>query len=127
MATMAVCAFGGGYYGMSGAEGVPRELLEGSPFRTYFGPSLILFAAVGGSFLFAAIGVLFQRPFARVSTNLAAVVATVWIAAQVAIIGFVSWLQPAVVGVALIVLLLNRLSSRRAAHPLSAKPSLGPL
>ena len=127
MAVIAVCAFGGGYYGMSGAEGVPRELLEGSPFRTYFAPSLILFAAVGGSFLFAAIGVLFHRPFARVSTNLAAVVATVWIAAQVAIIGYVSWLQPAVVGVAMIVLLLNRLSSTRPALSASSKASLGPL
>jgi len=47
-----------------------------------------------------------------VSTNLAAVVATVWIATQVAIIGYVSWLQPAVVGVSLIALLLNWLPSK---------------
>ena len=46
------------------------------------------------------------------STNLAAVVATVWIATQVAIIGYVSWLQPAVVGVSLIALLLNWLPSK---------------
>ena len=40
----ALNAFGGGVYGLSGAEGVPLELLEGSPFKTYFVPSLILMA-----------------------------------------------------------------------------------
>ena len=46
----ALNAFGGGYYGMQGAEGVPLEWLEGSPFKDYFLPGLILFAVVGGSF-----------------------------------------------------------------------------
>ena len=53
----AINAFGGGYYGLSGAEGVPTEWLEGSPFSDYFIPSLVLFTVVGGSFLFAAIAV----------------------------------------------------------------------
>lgn len=53
----AINAFGGGYYGLSGAEGVPVEWLEGSPFRSYFVPSVVLFVVVGGSFLFAAIAV----------------------------------------------------------------------
>jgi hypothetical protein len=38
----ALNAFAGGYYGLSGAEGVPREWLAGSPFRDYFVPSVIL-------------------------------------------------------------------------------------
>jgi len=40
---LAVNAFGGGYYGMAGAEGVPIEWLNGSPFPNYFIPGLFLF------------------------------------------------------------------------------------
>jgi hypothetical protein len=108
LASMALFAFGGGYYGMSGAPGVPTEWLEGSPFRTYFAPSLILFTVVGGSHLVAAVGVLFRRSFAERGTDVAGAVAIVWIAVQIAVIGYVSWLQPAVVGVAVTALLLNR-------------------
>src|SRR4051812_27480018 len=39
---VALNAFGGGYYGMAGAPNVPTEWLEGSPFTSYFLPSLIL-------------------------------------------------------------------------------------
>lgn len=54
----ALNAFGGGYYGLSGAKGVPTEWLEGSPFSDYTFPSVILLAVVGGSFLVAAVAVL---------------------------------------------------------------------
>lgn len=50
-------AFAGGYYGLTGAEGVPTEWLEGSPFRDYHVPSLVLFTVVGGTLLFATIAV----------------------------------------------------------------------
>jgi hypothetical protein len=36
----ALNAIGGGYYGLSGAAGVPKAWLEGSPFSDYFIPSL---------------------------------------------------------------------------------------
>ena len=51
----ALNAFAGGYYGLSGAPGVPVEWLEGSPFSDYTVPSLILFIVVGGSLLIAAV------------------------------------------------------------------------
>lgn len=50
-------AFGGGYYGMAGAEGVPKEWLNVSPFNNYYTPSLFLFLFVGGSALLAAVTV----------------------------------------------------------------------
>jgi len=53
----ALNALGGGYYGLTGAVGVPTEWLEGSPFAYYFVPSLILLVVVGGSFAVAAIAV----------------------------------------------------------------------
>jgi hypothetical protein len=63
LAFFALNAFGGGYYGMAGAEGVPLELLEGSPFSSYFIPSLILFLVVGGVSLFASIAVFARLGF----------------------------------------------------------------
>ena len=105
----AINAFGGGYYGLSGAEGVPMEWLEGSAFGDYFIPSLFLFTAVGGSFLFAAIAVFARLRIARASAFAAAAVVLAWIAVQLAIIGYVSWLQPATAIGGLLVLALARL------------------
>ena len=65
----ALNAFGGGYYGLAGAAGVPTEWLKGSPFPDYFVPSLILLVVVGGSFLVAAIAV-FGSPANRSACGL---------------------------------------------------------
>ena len=102
----AINAFAGGYYGLSGANGVPVEWLDGSPFRSYFIPSLILLTVVGGSFVTAAVAVFARFRCARPASLAAAVIVTGWLAAQVAIIGYVSWMQPttAVVAFAIFVL-----------------------
>lgn len=55
---IALNAFGGGFYGMSGAKDIPIQWLERSPFKNYFIPSLIIFILVGGSSLTASISVL---------------------------------------------------------------------
>ena len=90
----AINAFAGGYYGLSGAKGVALEWLAGSPFSDYFIPSLILFVVVGGVFSFAAIAVFMRSRLARVSAFVAGTVVLVWIGVQLAIIGYVSWMQP---------------------------------
>ena len=108
LAFVALNAFAGGYYGMSGAEGVPREWLEGSPFKDYFIPGLFLFVAVGGSFLFAAIAVFARFQRARLAASSAAMIVLAWLAVQVVIIGYVSWMQPATTIAAIIVLALAR-------------------
>jgi uncharacterized BrkB/YihY/UPF0761 family membrane protein len=90
----ALNAFGGGYYGLSGAGGIPTVWLEGSPFHDYSIPSLILLVVVGGSFLIAAVAVLARRRWARLTAVAAAVIVLGWLAAQLAIIGYVSWMQP---------------------------------
>jgi hypothetical protein len=91
LAAGALAAFAGGFYGMSGAEGVPREWLDGTPFRSYRIPSLILFVVVGGGLFVAAVG---------------------WIGVQVAVIGYVSWLQPATACAGALALVLASLSAR---------------
>ena len=102
----AVNAFGGGYYGLSGAEGIPTEWLQGSPFRDYFAPSLILLIVVGGSFAVASVAVLAGLRFARRAAFAAGLVVLCWLAVQLAIIGYVSWMQPttAIAGVLVLVL-----------------------
>lgn len=102
----ALNAFGGGYYGMAGAEGVPVEWLEGSPFRNYFIPGLILFVIVGGSFLFAAIAVFAKLSIARRAAVSSVIIVFMWLSVQLSIIGYVSWMQPvtAITGVMILVL-----------------------
>ena len=102
----AVNAFAGGYYGLAGAEGVPVEWLDGSPFDNYFIPSLILLVIVGGSLLLAAVAVLARLRIGRRAALAAGIIVLIWIAAQVAIIGHVSWMQPATLAGAVAVLIL---------------------
>jgi peptidoglycan/LPS O-acetylase OafA/YrhL len=109
----ALNAFAGGYYGLSGAAGVPREWLAGSPFSDYFVPSLILFVVVGGSLALAAVIVFSGYRLARPIASAAAAVLLVWIVVQVAIIGYVSWMQPATFAAGLLMLLLLSLLPRR--------------
>jgi hypothetical protein len=102
----ALNAFAGGYYGMSGAEDVPKEWLEGSPFNDYFIPGLVLFVVVGGSFVAAAIAILAKLHIARAAALAAGVIVLGWLAVETAIIGYVSWMQPATTIGGLLVLLL---------------------
>jgi hypothetical protein len=113
----ALNAFAGGYYGLSGAEGVPINWLEGSPFSDYVVPSFILFSVVGGSFLVAAVAVFARARIDRASSFTAGAVVLLWIVVQVAIIGYVSWMQPATVIGGLLILLLASLLSKPPASP----------
>ena len=108
LAFLALNAFGGGIYGMFGAEGVPAEWLRGSPFASYLVPSIILFVVVGGSMLAASVLVFRRWRHAQWSVAISMGIVFVWLAVQVRIIGYTSWLQPAVAIAAIVVLLLNR-------------------
>ena len=111
---VALNAFGGGFYGMMGAEGVPLELLTDSPFTNYFIPSLILFVCVGGSTLFSSIAVFRKSKFATKAAYLSSLLIIIWLAVQVAIIGYVSWMQPATAITTIIILTLNRIISNNS-------------
>lgn len=108
LAFMALNAFGGGIYGLMGAEGVPVEWLKGSPFDSYVVPSIVLFAVVGGSMLTSSILVFRRWRYAQWAVTVAMTIVFLWLAVQVAIIGYTSWLQPAVAIAGIVVLLLNR-------------------
>lgn len=106
LALLALNAFGGGYYGMAGAENVPTEWLKGSPFPNYFVPSLILFIIVGGSALIAAIAVFRGHRMARKASFICGTITLLWLTVQIAIIGYVSWMQPTTAFAALLILFL---------------------
>src|SRR5690606_3299338 len=112
LAVVALTATGGSIYGLTGARYVPAEWLEGSPFHSYFIPSLILLVVVGGSSLAACISVFRRSANARRMAQLAGLVLLVWIVTQVSIIGYVSWLQPAMFGAALLMLVLAKMMPR---------------
>ena len=103
---LAFGAFGGGIFGMTGAKEVPLELLEGSPFHSYFIPGLFLFLVIGGSALFAAIHVIKRRSRAHKATLVCGIIVLLWLAIQVVIIGYASWMQPTTALMAIVILLL---------------------
>jgi hypothetical protein len=112
LAFVAVNAFGGGVYGIGGAEDVPTDLLNGTPFGDFLIPSLILLVAVGGSSLLAAMAVFRRHRLARPVAFGAGTVLLGWMAVQLAFIGYVSWMQPTAVVVAFLVLVLTGLLPR---------------
>lgn len=104
LAFVGVSALGGGLFGILGAEGVPKEWLRGTPFDSYFVPSLILLVVVSGGSLVAAVVVFRRHRLARLAGWIAGGILLVWIAAQVAIVGYVSWLQPTYFVIALLII-----------------------
>lgn len=107
LALLALNAFGGGYYGMAGADNVPVEWLKGSPFHNYFIPGLILFICVGGSALIAAFALFRRHRMAHKAAFTCGIITLLWLTVQVAIIGYVSWMQPTTAVATIIILFLT--------------------
>jgi len=105
-------ALGGGYYGMAGAENVPLEWLKGSPFKSYFFPSLFLFIVIGGICFTAAVAVFKNSGYAKQLSVLSAILLWSWIIIQVIVIGYVSWMQPAIFISGILILVLTFVMSK---------------
>lgn len=110
---VALNAFGGGYYGMAGAKDVPPEWLEGSPFNSYFIPALILFTVVGGSCLAGGIMILRKYHNSRMVALTCGWIMLGWIVTQLSIIGYVSWMQPAIALIGMVVILLALVGNKQ--------------
>jgi hypothetical protein len=106
-ALTAVNAVGGSLYGLRGTPTIPREWLEGSPFNDYKTPSLFLGIAVGGSSAISAGTAWRENDHAALATVAAGGIITAWVAAQVAIIGLRSFLQPLMGGVGITMIALG--------------------
>jgi hypothetical protein len=89
-----LAAVGGMVYAFGGAPDVPVEWLERSPFTSYRVPGLVLGGVYAPISLAAAWSVARERPHAADVALAAAAVQEGWIATQVRIIGYRSFLQP---------------------------------
>ena len=81
---------------MAGAKGIPLDWLEGSPFRNFFLPSLFLLVVVAGCSGLAAVSILRRWRSAGRIVAVTGIILILWILVQLLIIGYVSWMQPAV-------------------------------
>lgn len=74
--------------------GLSLEWLDKTPFDDFFIPGLLLFAVVGGSYLLAALCLIFLPLWARLAVFFAGATLSVWIVVQIALLGLAMWLQP---------------------------------
>ena len=95
-AVVGLNAVGGMVYALKGAEAVPREWLEGTPFDDYRIPGLYLGTIVGGTCMAAAVAAARDDRRAHAAALASSAAMLSWIAAQVALIGYRSPLQPAI-------------------------------
>ncbi|MCU1506352.1 MAG: hypothetical protein QOG18_1732 [Microbacteriaceae bacterium] len=89
----ALSAFGGAVIALSGGGGVPTSYLDGSPFASFVIPGLILGIVVGGTQTVAVVALFQRRSWAPLSCAIAGFGMTIWIFAELAIIGEYFWLQ----------------------------------
>jgi hypothetical protein len=106
-AAMGANALAGAWYAIGGAPGVPTAWLSRTPFDDYRIPGIILGSVVGGSQILAS-ALLWRGASSAKRVSLAAgAVLLTWIVVQLAMIGYVSPLQPVVLGWALTTLGLS--------------------
>ena len=67
---------------------LPVSALQGSPFENYFAPGLILFCALGVGPLAAALLAWLRHPLAPIATLGVGVALLIWMAVEIAIIGY---------------------------------------
>lgn len=85
-------ALGGGFVLIMAPRGeimpLPLSALAGSPFDTYLGPGLILFSVLGLGPLVAARLAWLRHPVAALSAFIVGVALLIWVAVEIAIIGY---------------------------------------
>ncbi len=103
------------------------EMLKGTPFSNYLIPGLILFTLVGLFSLFIAYGLITRtvwngpdviNPFKKYHWSWTAswaegVIILIWILTETMLLGFISGLQPFIIGWGLLLILLTMLPGIR--------------
>lgn len=83
----------GGIALMKNVMPFPEVWLQGTPFRSYFSPGLILFLVVGCVHLVAAFLLLWRASFARIASLVAGLILLGWMAGELSMIGFEAPIQ----------------------------------
>jgi hypothetical protein len=103
---LAVSAIGGGLGLLMSAINLPREWLDDTPFNSYAVPGIVLLFVVGGAWLFATWALFTRSPSAPLASIGAGVIQLAWFAVQVAFLGYISWMQPFIGTLAVLVIIL---------------------
>jgi hypothetical protein len=89
---LSIGALGGGLVLIVAPRGeimpLPLSALAGSPFETYLGPGLILFTVLGLGPLIAARLAWIRDPLAPVAALVVGAALMIWIAVEIAIVGY---------------------------------------
>jgi hypothetical protein len=115
---LTVSAFGGGIGLLIGLIDLPRDWLGDTPFDSYAIPGVVLLVVVGGAWLIATLSLFVRHPVAPLASIAAGVVQLGWFAVQVAMLGYISWMQPFIGALAVIVIVL----AHRWRHAITKDP-----
>lgn len=93
LAFIALTSIPSGVAMITGALHIPPEFLQGSLFRNYTIPGLVLAIIVGGSSLLAAVTVFVRREWSIIISMVAGIMMASYEVVELAIIQQFSWLQ----------------------------------
>jgi len=93
--------------------GIPLEVLSDSPFQSFFIPGLVLFFAIGILQLVAAMFSFRRHKMTTLLGILLGFFLLIWICVQIYFIGFVHFLQPLFLIVAIGEIVLSILINRK--------------
>lgn len=102
MAIVGTIGLLGGFW----SQGLPVDLLRGSPFTSYLIPALALFVLVGGSAFLAATLLLTNQPAGNPASFLAGIILVIFEVIEYQAIGFAMFLQPAMFALGLLLIAL---------------------
>ena len=88
---------------------MPVELLDGTPFSSYFIPGLVLLV-VGIFNLVSAVAVLLRHRWGALASVVVGIMWIGWFVVQVAVVGFLNWQQPVYFVVGLLIIGLAALA-----------------
>lgn len=110
---LAVNALGGGIYLMTDPDSaMPIEWLDGTPLGSWFWPGVALIVSIAVLPATVIAAAFRARPYARPGHMLAGAVLVGWICIQLAVIGYVSWMQPLMLALGLILVALGTANAR---------------
>jgi hypothetical protein len=91
---LALSAIAGGFGLLTGGIDLPQEWLDDTPFNSYAIPGVVLLVVVGGVWIVATLALYARHPIAPMASITAGIVQLGWLLVQVALLGYISWMQP---------------------------------
>lgn len=111
---LCVGAAGGAYHLITAPHtAMPADVLARMPFSSWIGPGVLLALCVALPAGVVAFGSAARRVYAHAVHPVLGLVLMGWIMVQLAVIGLISWLQPAMFAWGLAILLLGAANYRR--------------